>query len=230
VSTPSERPEGVRERTKREKRRRIIAAARAVFLERGFEGATTREIADRAQIGRGTLFLYASDKRDLHLMVVNDDLDEITSAAFDAVPADAPLLEQLLRFFEPRYVFWGAEPVLSRTAMQLMGGSYAPGTPGTELARGIERRANSGAHLVLILRRHARSDVPDEALSAASQVIFAIYVTQLRLWLNDETPLVPDGIERLRRLLTVAISGIEGVLQPAVRTGYSAAARRAAPS
>lgn len=212
LSSAPGRPDGVRERTKREKRRRIIAAARAVFLEKGYEGATTREIADRAHIGRGTLFLYARDKRDLHLMVVNDELDAITSAAFDAVPLEAPLIDQLVAFFRPRYEFWAAEPRLSRTAMQLMGGSYEPGSPSNELARGIARRSHSAAHIVKILRRYAGLTTTDEQLAVASQIIFAIYVTQLRLWLNEAAPRVEDGIAGLLSLFTVALSGIENVL------------------
>jgi AcrR family transcriptional regulator len=55
--------EGLRARGKR--RRRLREAAHKVFLERGYEGATTREIAARAEIAMGTLFIYATEKRDL---------------------------------------------------------------------------------------------------------------------------------------------------------------------
>ena len=57
--------EGLRARGKRERRRRLREAAHKVFLERGYEGATTREIAARAEIAIGTLFIYATEKRDL---------------------------------------------------------------------------------------------------------------------------------------------------------------------
>jgi AcrR family transcriptional regulator len=130
----------LRERSKRARRARILAAARTVFSEHGYETATTREIAERADVGRGTVFLYARDKRDLLLMIVNDDLDRLTEHphVFDHTP---PLEDQVVAFFAPRYAFWGREPQLSRAALREIGTSYAPGQPGVELARGIGRRS-----------------------------------------------------------------------------------------
>lgn len=66
-----QRPAGRRERNKQAKRDRIIAAASALFSERAIEDVTTQEIADRADIGTGTLFLYAKTKGELLLLVQN---------------------------------------------------------------------------------------------------------------------------------------------------------------
>jgi hypothetical protein len=78
-----------------------------------------------------------------------------------------------------------------------MGESYAPGTPGSELdARNCAPSEYRRAHRDDPCAR-AVPGVTDEALASASQVIFAIYVTQLRLWLNDEVPRVEEGIARL---------------------------------
>jgi AcrR family transcriptional regulator len=60
-----------RERNKRDKLDRIMAAATALFAERGVGEVTTQQIADRADIGTGTLFLYARTKGELLLMVQN---------------------------------------------------------------------------------------------------------------------------------------------------------------
>jgi AcrR family transcriptional regulator len=62
---------GRRERNKQEKLARITEAAGALFAERGVDEVTTQEIADRADIGAGTLFLYAKTKGELLLMVLN---------------------------------------------------------------------------------------------------------------------------------------------------------------
>ena len=63
---------GLRERNKLEKIQRIKAAATKLFSEKGFDEATTRDIAKRAHVGKGTLFLYAKDKRDLVLLLYKD--------------------------------------------------------------------------------------------------------------------------------------------------------------
>ena len=65
---------GLRERNAREKYTRIFNAAAALFAERGFDGATTQEIAERAEVGAGTLFRYAATKGELFLMVYNEQL------------------------------------------------------------------------------------------------------------------------------------------------------------
>ena len=73
-----------RERNKLDKLRRIKAAARELFLEQGYDNATTREIARRAEVGLGTLFSYASDKRDLLFLIYNDMQEALTRTAFSA--------------------------------------------------------------------------------------------------------------------------------------------------
>lgn len=62
---------GRRERAKQEKLERIMAAAGELFAEHGVDDVTTQQIADRADIGTGTLFLYAKTKGELLLLVQN---------------------------------------------------------------------------------------------------------------------------------------------------------------
>ena len=69
--TVDSRPLGRRERNKLDKLQRITAAAGELFAERGVDDVTTQEIADRADIGTGTLFLYAKTKAELLLLVQN---------------------------------------------------------------------------------------------------------------------------------------------------------------
>jgi AcrR family transcriptional regulator len=64
-------PESRRERNKQQKLQRIIAAASELFAEHGVDDVTTQQIADAADIGTGTLFLYAKTKGELLLLVQN---------------------------------------------------------------------------------------------------------------------------------------------------------------
>ena len=75
---PASRPMGQRERNKIDKLRRIKDAARELFIEKGFDDTMTREIAIRAGVGLGTIFIYAANKRDLLFLIVNDELENIT--------------------------------------------------------------------------------------------------------------------------------------------------------
>lgn len=64
---------GRRERNKQDKLDRITHAARDLFAEHGVDEVTTQQIADKADIGTGTLFLYARTKGELLLLVQNSD-------------------------------------------------------------------------------------------------------------------------------------------------------------
>ncbi|MGA9119462.1 MAG: TetR/AcrR family transcriptional regulator [Bacteroidota bacterium] len=61
---------GIRERKEREKgarREEIINAAETIFFDKGFAVATMDEIADRAELSKGTLYLYYRSKEDLYI-------------------------------------------------------------------------------------------------------------------------------------------------------------------
>src|SRR5215475_9327924 len=53
---------------------RILDAARKVFLERGFEGASMDEIAAAARAGKPTIYARFRDKRALFTAVVMRDI------------------------------------------------------------------------------------------------------------------------------------------------------------
>ena len=77
---------GRAERNKRDKRARLIAAARELFRTKGFEQTTTSEIAERADVGKGTLFFHARSKDELLVMVFQEDMGRTIDRAFSTVP------------------------------------------------------------------------------------------------------------------------------------------------
>ena len=64
---------GIQERKEREKEHRreeILTAAQAVFFEKGLQNSTMDEIAEAAELSKGTLYLYYKSKEDLYLSVM----------------------------------------------------------------------------------------------------------------------------------------------------------------
>jgi len=72
----------------------ILRAGRAVFSDRGYEAATTTEIAERLAISEATIFTYFSGKRDLCLRVIEDWYDEIITRIEAGVPRSRSLRAQ----------------------------------------------------------------------------------------------------------------------------------------
>jgi AcrR family transcriptional regulator len=115
VAVPARR----RELNKQDKLRRITHDARTLFIANDYDEASTRQIAVKAAVAIGTVFLYAADKRDLLFLVVNDELEEVASKAVAAIRSDVPLIENLIAAF-PLYEFFGKEPRLSRPTLREM--------------------------------------------------------------------------------------------------------------
>jgi AcrR family transcriptional regulator len=71
---------GIVERKEREKEHRkeeILDAAQKIFFEKGLIVATMDEIAEAAELSKGTLYLYYSSKEDLYLAVMMRGTEEL---------------------------------------------------------------------------------------------------------------------------------------------------------
>ena len=85
-------PIGRRERNKQDKLDRITAAASELFAKHGVDQVTTQQIAEKADIGAGTLFLYAKTKGELLLLVQNSRYaDALEQGEADAAARPDPL-------------------------------------------------------------------------------------------------------------------------------------------
>src|ERR1700686_4675999 len=85
---------------------RILDAARKMFLERGFEGASIDEIAEVARSGKATIYARFRDKRALFTEVVTRDiLSRITE--FKAEVPTGSTIEERLTSAASTLLHWG---------------------------------------------------------------------------------------------------------------------------
>jgi AcrR family transcriptional regulator len=201
---------GARERGKAERHLRIKEAALALFLERGYDETTTREIAQRAGVAQGTLFLYVSDKRDLLLMVMNDDLDVLTATSFASVNPDDALLDQLMHVFKPRLEYWGSRPELSRFALSEVTDSRQKTRSSVEAARHSFRRGTMFSNVAKLMRacQERGQARRDEDPTQMAWVIMCLYIAMVRMWIAGPEPRVAAGLAELRTGMRLAIRGL----------------------
>jgi TetR/AcrR family transcriptional regulator len=87
-ATCSSQPSHARHARRKESRPgELLAAALDLFVERGFAATTAEEVARRAGVSKGTLFLYFASKDDLFKAVVRENISGRFSewnAEFDA--------------------------------------------------------------------------------------------------------------------------------------------------
>lgn len=94
-------PLGRRERNKQEKLERITAAASELFATHGVDDVTTQQIAEAADIGTGTLFLYAKTKGELLLLVQNANYAAALKRGRAAAATKTDALDALLALVTP---------------------------------------------------------------------------------------------------------------------------------
>jgi AcrR family transcriptional regulator len=87
------------QRRSEDRPREICAAALDVFAEKGFAAAKLDEIARRAGVSKGTLYLYFKDKEELFRAVVRDSIAPNVGAVTSAVSSLEMPFEQAIRAF-----------------------------------------------------------------------------------------------------------------------------------
>jgi len=130
-----------KERLRDERRTYILDAAAAVFGEKGYERATMKEIAARAGIAPGTIYLYFKNKRDL-LLAIADNLiagpvDQTLAEAVGLEAGDyiAAILRDRIQFARENRAFiqalvtqiWTDQELRERFFAQIMGPLFAVG-------------------------------------------------------------------------------------------------------
>jgi AcrR family transcriptional regulator len=115
-----------REREKEERRQSILRAAHEVFFEHGFYHATVDDVAERAEVSKGTVYLYFESKETIlaHLLLEGlSELVEVLEQAYamgDSLPAD----ERLWRLAGAYFRFFQQEPLYFRFLMAMDRGRF----------------------------------------------------------------------------------------------------------
>jgi AcrR family transcriptional regulator len=195
-----------RERAKDARRRRIAAAASALFRDQGYDATTTDQIAARADVAKGTLFLYARTKVHLLLLVYEEALERAVDDALGGLDPAAPVVDALVGVFTRFFRLYEGDVDLARRFVQsqlFMGPEEAPRL--TELTR----RRLLGGLTGLVRRWQADGRVAaDVDPFLAAQTSFALYFAVLAGWLGGHLPSPESRDETLRRGLALHWRGL----------------------
>jgi AcrR family transcriptional regulator len=191
------------ERSKRDKLERIKRAARKLFGRKGFDATTTREIAQAADIGAGTLFLYAGTKEDLLVLIFREEIGRVVTEAFATMPA-RPLLDQVLHLFGAMIALHERDRGLARVFVREL--------PFVEDRRhGVAEMMASmlGGIANLIedakVRGELRADAPATQLASS---LFSLYFVQLQRWLGGDPISSEQRDHGLRAALKLQLEGL----------------------
>lgn len=108
---------------KQQTRQKVLAAARRLFAEQGYEGATIRDIAAAAGMSTGAVFANFTDKSDLFREIMTADCEALLDAMREAAGKGRNVEEALLKVFMAGYGFYKSRLPLARAAF---GVSWSP--------------------------------------------------------------------------------------------------------
>jgi TetR/AcrR family transcriptional regulator len=115
-----------RAREKAQRRREILKAARLEFFERGFHRPTVDDVAARAQVSKGTIYLYFESKEEILAHLLLEGLRTLVRAMEACYsPEDHPSAEALLRALANTYLdFCQSNPGYFRLIMAFDRGRF----------------------------------------------------------------------------------------------------------
>ena len=204
VSLTEAKPEGRRAANKADKLRRITAAARDLFIEKGFDGTTMRDIAARAGVGFGTLFDYSSNKRDFLFLLFNPALESVLDESMAAATAEPLFLDKLMAFFGGYYALYARDRAIARAVLR----ELTFFSEGGEAQKFLGHRARFLGLIVEQVRvAMANGELREGEPEPVARIIFAIYAWEVRRWLAADAPSVARGLSDLRELLALQITG-----------------------
>ena len=92
---------------------KILSAAEEVFAEKGFDGATTQAIADRAGLPKANVHYYFRTKKDIYLAVMSSIMAPWLEA-FQAISADDDPTDALSSYIRRKVMLSKERPLASR--------------------------------------------------------------------------------------------------------------------
>jgi AcrR family transcriptional regulator len=160
---------------------RIVNAAEELFLSKGYERTTTRDIAAAAGIAAGTLFNYYKTKESLAMHMIarameqgQEDFDKRKTGEEDVGEELFMIMAAELRRLRPYRSF--VAPVLE-SGLSL----FVKDTPSEA---GEETRVQHLKKIEEIVNRHGCCEVPFEI---AASLYWSLYLGILAHWCRDES-------------------------------------------
>ena len=80
----------------------ILDAARKVFASKGFANATVDEIAEAAEVAKGTIYLYFQSKREIYLEALKSGIGELNRITAENIARSSGAAAKIRSFISTR--------------------------------------------------------------------------------------------------------------------------------
>jgi AcrR family transcriptional regulator len=114
---------GLEERRRRERESRksaILRAARKLFFEKGFKTVTVESIARKAELSKGSIYLYYNSKEEIYAHILLSDIDKFHDRITDLLQMPISASEMLIHLANIYVDFFMNDRELFRILMTFM--------------------------------------------------------------------------------------------------------------
>ena len=121
---------GIKERRGREEQARlaaILAAAESVFAQKGYFETRMDDIAEKAELAKGTLYYYFNSKNEIVIHLLEREAAKVHEEIKSRVPAGASFLETLEIVMNFSVEYFEANKAFLRIFLPCMCGLIQPG-------------------------------------------------------------------------------------------------------
>ena len=147
----------------------LIAAARSLFIEKGYAETTTPDIVETAGVTRGALYHHFEDKKALFAAVITDEARKVSEEIETASAASATARDALLAGTSAHF---DAMAVPGRTRLLLLDG---PAVLGSTAMRQVDEEYSEASLKAGLKELFAASDKASDLLDAFTDLLAAAF-------------------------------------------------------
>lgn len=192
----------VRQRmTGKERREQLISIGRAVFAERGVEGASVEEIAARADVSKPVVYEHFGGKEGLYAVVVDREMLKLES-----------MITESLRHGRSRYRIERAVLALLTYVEDETDGFLIlvrDMRPGEDRSYGTLLNYATSQVSHILAKAFARSDLNPEFATLYGQALVGMVSTTAQWWLDERTPPKEEVAAHIVNLCWNGLTGME---------------------
>jgi AcrR family transcriptional regulator len=189
---------------KQQTRSRVLAAARKLFAEHGYERATIRDIAAAAQMSTGAVFANFADKSDLFHEIMRTDVGKVRADMLKVAAEGRDVADALVRMFEVGYRFYLPQLPLARAAFSVAWSPAGPVLAGGAYGGGFDQVFRRVLEIA-VARGELRQDFRTALLA---EMICESYLANYPLLIYQQASL--DAVlDRARAQVAILIAGAQ---------------------
>ena len=216
-----------------ERREQLIAVARGLFAERGFDATSVEEVAARAQVSKPVVYEHFGGKEGLYAVVVDREITTISAAISSAIAdpaadaADAAAAPQADRHAPGGSDASGsASRIAERAALALL--TYIEDSPDgfRILSAGSDRAAGTYSTLLadvaievsgILASQFAAHDLDPRTAPLYAQMLVGIVAMPAQWWLENRSM---SKEEVAAHMVNLAWNGLRGMkAEPTLHSG-----------